>query len=131
VTAAAALFFLSGAAALVYQVAWQRILALYTGVGIHSIATIVAAFLAGLGLGSHLGGVLSARVDAARALRLFALVEGAVALFGAASPALYYDWLYPRAAGLESPSLGATALHFCALLPPTSTRAASWARSTA
>ena len=31
-------FLLSGAAALVYQVAWQRILALETGVGLYSIA---------------------------------------------------------------------------------------------
>jgi hypothetical protein len=31
-------FFASGAAALVYQVAWQRIPALETGVGIYSIA---------------------------------------------------------------------------------------------
>jgi hypothetical protein len=46
---AAALYLLSGAAALVYQVAWQRILALYTGVGLYSVAVIVAAFLAGLG----------------------------------------------------------------------------------
>ena len=48
-------FFLSGAAALAYQVAWQRILALQTGVGLYSIAVIVAAFMLGLGLGSHLG----------------------------------------------------------------------------
>ena len=40
-------FFLSGAAALVYQVSWPRILALHSGVGIYSIAIIVAAFMAG------------------------------------------------------------------------------------
>src|SRR5256885_7596636 len=68
-------FFLSGAAALAYQVAWQRILALQTGVGLYSIAVIVAAFMAGLGLGSHLGGVLSARVGASRALVVFSLCE--------------------------------------------------------
>ncbi len=39
-----ALFCMSGAAALVYQVAWQRVLALHTGVGVYSVATIVAAF---------------------------------------------------------------------------------------
>ena len=61
-------FFLSGAAALAYQVAWQRILALQTGVGLYSIAVIVAAFMLGLGLGSHLGGVASTRVTARRAL---------------------------------------------------------------
>jgi predicted membrane-bound spermidine synthase len=50
----AAAFFLSGAAALIYQVTWQRLLALHSGVGIYSVAMIVAAFMVGLGLGSHL-----------------------------------------------------------------------------
>ena len=58
-------FFLSGVAALVYQVIWQRILTLHTGIGVVSVALIVAAFMAGLGLGSHVGGVLSARVSPA------------------------------------------------------------------
>ena len=112
-------FLLSGAAALVYQVAWQRILALHSGVGLYSVAMIVAAFMAGLGIGSHLGGRLSARLEPRTSLRLFALVELAIAGFGAASPFLYYDWLYPLASRLETPSLGAGLAHFAALLPPT------------
>ena len=94
--AAAAAFFASGAAALIYQVAWQRILALETGVGIYSIALIVAAFLAGLGIGSELGGRLSVRLDNRSALRAFAAVELAIGLFGVASSTIYYDWLYVR-----------------------------------
>src|SRR5687768_11708484 len=89
-------FFLSGAAALAYQVAWQRILALQTGVGIHSIAVIVAAFMLGLGLGSHLGGVASTRVSGPGALRIFAACELAIALFGAVSVTLFYDVLYAQ-----------------------------------
>jgi predicted membrane-bound spermidine synthase len=116
---AGVLFFLSGAAALVYQVCWQRILALHSGVGLYSVAMIVGAFMAGLGLGSHLGGVLSGRVGAEGALRAFALLELAIGLFGAASPLVYYDWLYPRASGLPSPSWQGGLLHFAALLPPT------------
>ena len=54
--AAATLFCLSGIAALIYQVTWQRILALHSGMGIYSVAMIVASFMAGLGIGSHLGG---------------------------------------------------------------------------
>src|SRR4029453_3500075 len=72
---AGVLFFLSGSAALVYQVVWQRILALQSGVGIHSIAIIVAAFMVGLGLGSHAGGLVSERRTARGALVAFALVE--------------------------------------------------------
>jgi hypothetical protein len=113
------LFLLSGAAALVYQVAWQRLLALHSGVGLYSVTMIVAAFMAGLGLGSLVGGRLSAGSKAATALRAFALLELAIGLFGAASPWVYYDWLYPRAVHLPGSSWQAGLLHLAALLPPT------------
>jgi len=116
---AAALYLLSGVAALVYQVAWQRILALYTGVGLYSVAVIVAAFLAGLGAGSHTGGLWSARLGRRAALWRFALVEMSVGAFGIASPWVYYDWLYPIAAHLPVPSWPAGLVHFAALGPPT------------
>ena len=112
-------FFLSGAAALVYQVVWQRILTLHTGIGVVSVALIVAAFMAGLGLGSHLGGVLSVRVSPRQALRLFAFVELAVGLFAAASGRLYYDGLGAVAAGLYRTTAGAALAHFLAFLLPT------------
>src|SRR5438874_387999 len=112
-------FFLSGAAALAYQVAWQRILALQTGVGLYSIAVIVAAFMAGLGLGSHLGGVLSARVGASRALVVFSLCELSIAAFGALSCRLYYDWLYARWGWLYAQPLRAGAMHLAGLALPT------------
>ena len=113
------LFFVSGAAALVYQVAWQRLLALHSGVGLYSVAVIVAAFMAGLGLGSLVGGRLSARVSARASLGAFAALELLIASFGAVSTWIYYDWLYPRAVHLPSPSWTAGLLHLVALLPPT------------
>jgi spermidine synthase len=119
VTAALLLFFVSGAAALVYQVAWQRLLALHSGVGLYSVAMIVAAFMAGLGLGSHLGGVASTRLSRLACLRAFAALEILVSAFGAASTWIYYDWLYPLAVHLPSPSWRGGLLHFLALLPPT------------
>ncbi|MGD8894598.1 MAG: fused MFS/spermidine synthase [Acidobacteriota bacterium] len=119
VALAGLLFLLSGAAALVYQVAWQRLLALASGVGLYSVAMIVAAFMAGLGLGSLAGGRLSARMGTAAALRGFALLELAIGVFGAASPWIYYDWLYPWAVHLPSSSWQAGLLHLAALLPPT------------
>jgi predicted membrane-bound spermidine synthase len=97
---AAAAFLVSGASGLVYQVAWQRILALMSGVGIYSIAMIVAAFMAGLGAGSHLGGRWSERLPPRRALLAFALAELGIGAFGAASCWIYYDVLYGRAPGL-------------------------------
>ncbi len=119
VVLAGLLFFLSGAAALVYQVAWQRLLALHSGVGLYSVAMIVAAFMAGLGIGSHLGGRLSTRLEGRRALAAFAALELGISAFGAASTWIYYDWLYPRAVHLPSPSWPAGLLHLAALLPPT------------
>src|SRR4029453_15162888 len=116
---AGVLFFLSGSAALVYQVVWQRILALQSGVGIHSIAIIVAAFMVGLGLGSHAGGLVSERRTARGALVAFALVEIAVGVFGAASGPLFYDLLSLRHSGLFHPSSRAAVVQFACLTPPT------------
>jgi spermidine synthase len=119
VAVAGAAFFVSGVSALVYQIAWQRILVLHSGVGIHSIMMIVAAFMAGLGAGSHLGGVLSARVGRAAALRCFAGIELAIAAFGAASCWIYYDWLYVRAGWLYAAAWRAALLHGASFLVPT------------
>jgi predicted membrane-bound spermidine synthase len=112
-------FFASGSAALVYQVVWQRVLAFHTGVGITSIALIVAAFMAGLGLGSHAGGVLSTRVSPRTALRLFAGLEILIGLFALVSVSLYYDGIQSWASGLFLSTTGAALAHFIALLPPT------------
>ena len=46
--------FLSGAAALVYQIAWVRQLSLVLGNTYEAIATVLGVFMAGLGLGSAL-----------------------------------------------------------------------------
>jgi MFS family permease len=88
-------------------------------VGLYSVSLIVAAFMAGLGIGSLVGGRLSAKVGSTGALRAFALLELAIGVFGMASAWIYYDWLYPRAVHLPSPSWPAGLLHFAALLPPT------------
>ena len=47
------LFFLSGAAALVYQVVWVRSLSLVFGGSHQAVATVLAIFMAGLGLGGE------------------------------------------------------------------------------
>jgi predicted membrane-bound spermidine synthase len=116
---AAAFFTLSGAGALVYQIAWQRLLALSTGVAVHSVAIITAAFMAGLGIGSHAGGALSARLDPRRSLVAFALVELGVAAFALVSVPLYYGLLYREAGALYASPALATLTHFLSLLPPT------------
>ena len=113
------LFFLSGSAALVYQVVWQRVLALQSGVGIYSIAIIVAAFMVGLGLGSHLGGTWCERFTPRRALAVFASIEIAIGVLGALSGPLLYDVLSLRMSHLFDPLARAAVVQFLCLAPPT------------
>ncbi len=42
----AAFFFTSGAAGLIYQVAWVRILSLIFGVTVHAVSAVLAGFMA-------------------------------------------------------------------------------------
>ena len=78
------LFFLSGMAALVYQVTWQRALFVALGVNIESVTVVVSLFMFGLGVGSLLGGALSARW-AHRLPHLFLGCELLVGAFGLVS----------------------------------------------
>ena len=49
------LFFLSGAAALAYEVVWVKLLTLQFGSAAWSISTVVASFMAGPGVWGRLG----------------------------------------------------------------------------
>ena|ERR1700733_8494333 len=83
------LFLVSGAAALIYQVCWQRLLYESVGVDIESVTIIVSTFMLGLGAGSLAGGELVDRYPE-RALELFVVIELATAAFGACSPMLIH-----------------------------------------
>ncbi len=76
-----AIFVLSGAAALVYQVVWTRQLTTFFGSSLYGVATVLSAFMGGLALGSWL---IGKRADAMRmplvAYGLFELGIGASAL---------------------------------------------------
>lgn len=82
----AILFLLSGAAGLVYQIVWARLLELYFGVTMVSVTLIVSAFMAGLGLGSLIGGRIARSLQ--NTLLLYGLLEIGIALFGVLSPKL-------------------------------------------
>ena len=75
------LFFLSGFAALLYQVVWQRTLFSIYGINVESVTMVVTAFMLGLGLGSLLGGAVS-KNPARPTVLLFSVVEFAIGLFG-------------------------------------------------
>ena len=49
-----ALFYLSGIAGLIYQVLWLRRLSVVFGVTVYAASTVLAAFMAGLAIGSAL-----------------------------------------------------------------------------
>ena len=73
---------LSGFAALVYELSWTRMLQRVFGVGDLAVATVLAAFFGGLGLGSW----LAERVP--RPARAYAALELAIAAFAFVSPFL-------------------------------------------
>jgi predicted membrane-bound spermidine synthase len=75
------LFLLSGFAALLYQIVWQRALFAFYGIDITSATIVVTAFMLGLGVGSLVGGLLSKRAGD-KVLPLFAAFELGIALFG-------------------------------------------------
>lgn len=115
----ALLFFLSGFAALQYQVVWQRLLAIFSGADLHSITIIVAAFMGGLGLGSLAGGRAADRLTLRAAWLAFAGAEFAVGLFGLLSTTLYYDVLYLRLGHLAASTWLMPLVLFLSLLWPT------------
>jgi spermidine synthase len=77
-----ALMFLSGAAALGYEVVWMRMLSRAFGITVHAVAALVALYMAGLALGAFAGTRLRWRGGW---LRLYAWLEagaGLAALLG-------------------------------------------------
>lgn len=111
-----AIFFLSGAAALVYQISWQRLLFTSFGIDIESVTIVVSTFMLGLGAGAMAGGALADRFHS-RLLVLFAFCELGIGLFGLVSAPLI------RALGeafATSPRAVVAGVNFAVLLIPTS-----------
>ena len=79
------IYLASGAAGLVYEVVWSRLLGLAVGVEATAVTAVLAAFMGGLTLGSWLGGKLASR-RGARPLRDYALLEVAVGVACLATP---------------------------------------------
>ena len=81
-----ALFYVSGIAGLIYQVLWLRRLSLIFGVTVYAASTVLAAFMAGLAIGS----ALSSRVlrRGISPLTAFGAAEILVGVTGLMSPLL-------------------------------------------
>ncbi len=120
------LIFISGAAGLVYQVAWMRQLQPAMGGSVYSVTAVLASFMAGLALGSAAISRVAARLK--RPLAVYAGLELFIAGWGLLSPLLLslaapaFNVLHPAAGGGASdPALAAWRflLAFLLLLPPT------------
>lgn len=80
----AAIFFISGFSALVYQVSWQRLLFTGFGVDLTSITLIISVFMMGLGIGAFFGGRIADKFPQ-KIILLFCLVELFIGIFGLVS----------------------------------------------
>jgi spermidine synthase len=109
------LFFTSGFAAILYQLVWQRMLFAMVGINVEAVTLIVTVFIAGLGLGSLVGGIAS-RLPTHRLLTAFALVELGIGIFGMASPTLF-GMFGTRAASFSTLQIALTTTAL--VLPPT------------
>ena len=91
-----AVFFLSGAAALLFETLWFRQAGLTFGNSITASSLVLAAFMGGLALGNGLSARLGRRV--VRPVRVYALLEIAIALSG-----VVIVWILPAlTAGLSA-----------------------------
>ena len=92
----AALFIVSGACGLTYEVVWSRLLVQVFGVTAFAISTVLVSFMGGMALGAAL---LGRRADnARRPIRLFALLEAGVGAYALVLPFLLgaVDLLYGK-----------------------------------
>ena len=71
---------LSGMAALIYEVAWTRLLQLVFGTTVYAVSTMLTAFMAGLALGSWLVGKYTDKIK--NHLRAFCLLEAGIGIYG-------------------------------------------------
>ena len=74
------MFFLSGSAALVYQVVWVRSLTLIFGGSHFAVAVVLSIFMAGLAIGGYIVGRQVDRTE--KPLKLYGLLEIGIAVFG-------------------------------------------------
>ena len=121
-------FFLSGFAALLYQMAWMRQLSVVFGTSELAVATILAAYMGGLALGAAIAARLMDRIR--RPILVYGILEAAIALSAIAVPFLFqlagiaYAWMFggqpspPDATGLGQ-SMFYLSVTFVVLAVPT------------
>lgn len=83
-----AIFFLSGWAALIYQVLFSKQLTYVFGSMSTATNTVLATYMGGMALGTWIGGAMAQRVR--RPVAVYALCEAAIAIYCAASPFVFH-----------------------------------------
>src|SRR6185436_10979988 len=84
-------FFLSGSSGLILEMLWTRKLGLVFGSTTLAIATVLATFMGGLGLGAYLAGRHADRIK--NPVRAYAAAEAGIGLFALLIPVIL--WAYP------------------------------------
>ncbi|MFO0571616.1 MAG: fused MFS/spermidine synthase [Polyangiaceae bacterium] len=99
------LFVVSGATGLIDQLCFSKYLTYIVGSTAHAVSAVLAAFMAGLAIGAHYGGKLSARIR--RPLFAYGVLELAVAVSVALAPFAFRALtpLYVKVAQLAPGSL--------------------------
>ncbi|MEI7850849.1 MAG: fused MFS/spermidine synthase [Kiritimatiellales bacterium] len=82
------IFFFSGFSALIYQLLWMRHLGFIFGNTVFASATVLTAFMGGLGLGAHFFGRFGERLK--NPLKCFAWLEWGVAVYALSIPFLFH-----------------------------------------
>ena len=108
------LFLVSGIAALIDQIIWQRLLFSFFGIDLETVTLVVADFMFGLGIGALVGGWLADR--SRNPLWLFAIMEAGVGLFAISSPHLIEQLKGPLG---QTGHLYTAGIIFLILLPAT------------
>ena len=80
------LYLISGAAALLYEVAWLRLVTMTMGHTTGAVGAVLAAFMGGLAIGAWVAGRFTDTLGRAHALRVYAALEGVIALCALAMP---------------------------------------------
>ena len=116
----ALIFFLSGAAALIYQSLWAKYLGLLLGHAAYAQTVVLVVFMGGLAIGSWLGGRLADRTH--RPILMYAAVEGGLAFLGLVFHGLFVallnGLLFTEGGGMD-PGLWKWPLSVLLVLPQT------------
>src|SRR3989454_5320639 len=115
---------ISGAAGLIYQLAWMRYLALFLGHTSYAVVAVLVAFMGGLAIGNAAFGVWADKTS--KPLAFYGWLELGIALYALLFPA-YYAICHDAYIGLArrwQPDSGASlalkfAFSFAAIILPT------------